>query len=59
MRSNLKPELKERIRVVFLEIKDPEVLKSFKADGFGPVTDRDYDSVRDLGKILNLDFSKF
>ena len=59
MRSNLKPELKERIRVVFLEIKDPEVLKSFKADGFGPVTDRDYDSVRDLGKILKLDFSKF
>ena len=59
MRSNLKPELKEKIRVVFLGIKDPEVLKSFKADGFGPITDHDYDSVRDLGKILKLDFSKF
>lgn len=59
MRSNLKPELKEKIRLVFLNIQDPEVLKSFKADGFGPITDRDYDSVRDLGKILNLDLSKF
>lgn len=59
MRSNLKPELKEKIRVAFLEIRDPEVLKSFKADGFGPIQDSDYDSVRQLGKILNLDFSKF
>ena len=59
MRSNLKPELKEKIRTVFLNIKDPEVLKAFKADGFGPVSDKDYDVVRDLGSLLKLDLAKF
>jgi phosphonate transport system substrate-binding protein len=59
MRSNLKPELKEKIRNVFLDMRDPEVLKAFKADGFGPVSDKDYDVVRNLGSLLNLDFSKF
>jgi phosphonate transport system substrate-binding protein len=59
MRSNLKPELKEKIRTVFLNIKDPEVLKAFKADGFGPVSDKDYDAVRNLGSLLNLDLTKF
>jgi phosphonate transport system substrate-binding protein len=59
MRSNLKPELKEKIRSVFLNITDPQVLKAFKADGFGPISDKDYDAVRDLGSVLKLDFSKF
>lgn len=59
MRSNLKPELKEKIRAAFVNLKDPEVLKPFKADGFGPVTDKDYDVVRELGSLLKLDFSKF
>ena len=58
MRSNLKPELKERIRHAFLSLKDADVLRPFKAEGFGPITDRDYDVVRDLGKLLNLDLSK-
>jgi phosphonate transport system substrate-binding protein len=59
MRSNLKPDLKEKIRTVFISIKDPEVLKSFKADGFGAISDKDYDVVRNLGGLLKLDFSKF
>jgi phosphonate transport system substrate-binding protein len=59
MRADLKPELKERIRKAFLSLSDPEVLRPFKAEGFGPITDRDYDVVRDLGKLLNLDLSKF
>jgi phosphonate transport system substrate-binding protein len=58
MRSDLKPELKEKIRTAFLELDDKEVLKPFKADGFGPVSDKDYDVVRDLAKILNLDLAK-
>jgi phosphonate transport system substrate-binding protein len=33
------------------------VLKNFKAEGFA-VTDKDYDVIRDMGKILKLDFSK-
>ena len=59
MRSNLKPELKAKIRTVFLEMKDPEVLKPFKAEGFGPASDKDYDVVRNLGSLLKLDLSKF
>ena len=59
MRSNLKPELKEKIRAAFLNLKEPEVLKPFKADGFGPISDKDYDVVRSLGTLLKLDLSKF
>ena len=59
MRSNLKPELKAKIRTAFLELKDPEILKPFKAEGFGPASDKDYDVVRNLGSLLKLDLSKF
>jgi phosphonate transport system substrate-binding protein len=59
MRSNLKPELKAKIRTVFTSMNDPEVLKSFKADGFGAISDKDYDVVRNLGSLLKLDLSKF
>lgn len=54
MRSDLKPELKEKIRLAFYELKDKSVLKPFKADGFGKIEDKDYDVVRNLGKSLGL-----
>lgn len=57
MRSNLDPELKNKIRAAFLDMKDQTVLKNFKADGFGPISDREYDIIRDMGKLLNLDFA--
>lgn len=59
MRSNLKLELKEKIRSAFLNLKDPAVLKSFKAEGFDAITDRDYDVVRNLGPLLKIDLAKF
>lgn len=59
MRSNLNPQLKEKIRTAFLELKDPAVLTPFKADAFASVTDKDYDVVRDLGGLLNIDLAKF
>jgi len=59
MRSDLKPELKEKVRRAFLDMKDQEVLKPFKADGFGPMTDQDYDVIRNLARVLDLDLSKF
>lgn len=59
MRSNLKPQLKEKIRAAFLGMTDPEVLKPFKAEGFGAISDKDYDVVRNLGTLLKLDLSKF
>lgn len=59
MRSNLKPELKEKIRGAFLNLKDPAVLKSFKAQGFDVITDAHYDVVRNLGPLLRIDLAKF
>ena len=59
MRSSLNPELRQQIRVAFLEINDPAILKPFKAEGFGAVSDKDYDVVRNLGSLLELDFSRF
>lgn len=59
MRSNLKPELKEKIRTAFLGLKDPAVLKPFKADGFDAITDGHYDVVRNLGHLLKIDLAKF
>ena len=54
MRSDLDPALKDKIRSAFLDMKDKAVLKAFKADGFAPVTDADYDVVRDLQAKLGL-----
>jgi phosphonate transport system substrate-binding protein len=59
MRSNLKPELKEKIRAAFLNLKDPAVLKPFKAEGFDVITDKHYDIVRSLGPLLKIDLAKY
>ena len=54
MRSNLKSELKVAIRNAFISLKEKKILKPFKAEGFGAVTDKHYDVIRDLSKALNL-----
>lgn len=59
MRSNLKPELKEKIRSAFVNLQDPAVLKPFKADGFDAITDQHYDVVRNLAPLLKIDLAKF
>lgn len=59
LRSNLKPELKDKIRSAFLNLKDPAVLKAFKADGFDAISDQQYDVVRNLGHLLKIDLAKF
>lgn len=58
MRSDLSPALKDKIKNAFYQAKASEVLKPFKADGFTAINDRDYDVVRDLAKILDLDLAK-
>ncbi|MGD0234473.1 MAG: phosphate/phosphite/phosphonate ABC transporter substrate-binding protein [Syntrophorhabdales bacterium] len=58
MRSDLKPELKDKIRTAFLGLKETSLLKAFKADGFGAVSDKDYDVIRKLAQVLNLDLNK-
>ncbi|HEV7370210.1 phosphate/phosphite/phosphonate ABC transporter substrate-binding protein [Arenibaculum sp.] len=57
MRSDLSPDLKERIREAFLGLDDAAVLKAFKADGFLPITDADYDVLRDTARLLELDLA--
>ena len=59
LRSNLKPELKNKIRNAFLNLKDPAILKAFKAEGFDVITDKHYDVVRNLGPLLKIDLAKF
>ena len=55
MQSSLNPELKEKIKTAFYELDDPEITKPLKADGFLPVTDADYDIVRDTRTLLGMD----
>jgi phosphonate transport system substrate-binding protein len=58
VRSNLDPALKEKIKNAFYDLKDADILKKFKAQGFAPVSDKDYDGLRDTAKILHLDLAK-
>jgi phosphonate transport system substrate-binding protein len=58
MQSKLSPGLKAAIRKAFLEIKDPAILKPFRAEGFAPMADSDYDVLREAAKILGLDLAK-
>lgn len=58
MRSNLDAKLKQRIQDAFINIDDEEILNNLKAEGFAVVTDSDYDVIRKMGGLLNLDFAK-
>lgn len=58
MRSNLNPELKKKIQDAFTAIDDEEILNNLKAEGFAAITDSDYDVIRAMGGLLNLDFAK-
>ena len=58
MRSNLAPELKEKVRNAFISIDDKEILSNLKAEGFAAISDSDYDVIRRMGSLLNLDFAK-
>lgn len=54
----LKPELKDAIKKAFIELKDPTILKLFRVEALAPATDKDYDVLRDMAKILKLDIAK-
>ncbi|MGX9367240.1 phosphate/phosphite/phosphonate ABC transporter substrate-binding protein [Desulfoplanes sp. PS50] len=58
MRSNLNPELKAKVRDAFIGIDDKEILGNLKAEGFAAIKDSDYDVIRKMGGLLNLDFAK-
>jgi phosphonate transport system substrate-binding protein len=54
----LKPELKDAIKKAFLDLKDPAILKLFRVEAIAPATDKDYDVLRDMAKVLQLDIAK-
>lgn len=58
MQATLAEPLKAQIRQVFFEMKDPEVLKAFRVEGFAPVEDSAYDVLRETARILNLDLAR-
>ncbi|SDS23462.1 phosphonate transport system substrate-binding protein [Halopseudomonas litoralis] len=57
MRSNLDADLKASVKNAFVNLDDPTVLENFKAEGFAPIADADYDIIRDMGSLLGLDFA--
>jgi len=58
MQGNLTPALKQSLRDAFLNVKDKEVLKSFRVEGFVATDDKAYDVLRETAKILKLDLDK-
>lgn len=58
MRGDLAPALKDKVRTAFYTLHDPAVLRTFKAESFQPITDADYDVLRETAKLLDLDLSK-
>jgi phosphonate transport system substrate-binding protein len=54
----LKPELKDAIKRAFLDLKDPAILKLFRVEAIAAATDKDYDVLRDMAKVLKLDIAK-
>jgi phosphonate transport system substrate-binding protein len=58
MQSKLSPTLKNAIRAAFLDIRDPAILKSFRAEGFAATDDHAYDVLRTTARVLNLDLAK-
>lgn len=58
MQGNLAPALKQSLREAFFNVKDKEVLKSFRVEGFVATDDKAYDVLRETAKILKLDLGK-
>jgi phosphonate transport system substrate-binding protein len=58
MQGNLAEPLKVPIRAAFLELRDAEVLRSFRVEGFAPTTDQAYNVLRETARLLELDLSQ-
>jgi phosphonate transport system substrate-binding protein len=58
MQADLKPELKQAIRAAFLDMKDAEVLKAFRVQGFAATDDAAYDVLRETATVLKLDLGR-
>ena len=57
MQGDLAPPLKDAIRKAFLDLKDPAILKTFRAEGFVATDDKAYDILRETARVLDLDLT--
>lgn len=57
MQGDLDPALKESIRAAFLELDDAEILSLFRVEALAPATDADYDVLREMATLLELDLA--
>lgn len=59
LQGGLDPALKNAVRKAFLDLKDPGILKTFRAEGFVATDDSAYDILRETARVLDLDLTKF
>lgn len=59
IRSSFPDDFKEQVRTAFLELDDPQILDTFGVAGFAPVTDQDYDVIRELAPLLDIELADF
>jgi phosphonate transport system substrate-binding protein len=57
-RKNLPEELKKKIRDAFYSVKNLPFGEMGTVARFDPITDKDYDSIRNIAKALKLDLTK-
>jgi len=55
LNSELDEELKDAIKQALYDLKDPDVLAPLKTEGFVPIADEDFDVIRNMVKLLNVD----
>lgn len=60
VRKDLDSGLKQKIKQAYLDMdaESPESLEALDLDKYGEITDADYDEIREIAKILNLDLTK-
>ncbi|MCA3361750.1 MAG: phosphate/phosphite/phosphonate ABC transporter substrate-binding protein [Roseomonas sp.] len=58
LQGNLAEPLKAAIRAAFIELRDAEVLRSFRVEGFAPTNDEAYKVLRETARLLELDLSQ-
>ncbi|WP_185640553.1 MULTISPECIES: phosphate/phosphite/phosphonate ABC transporter substrate-binding protein [unclassified Burkholderia] len=57
VRADLSPPLKEKLRTALLTLKDPRILTVFHGEGFAPISDKDFDGLREAAEKLDIDTS--
>jgi len=57
MRSDLSPELKDKIRRALLNMNDPKILEVFHGERFEAIDDHVFDQLREAASKLNIDTS--